>query len=102
MRWDVLFSTLNLTNFAGMLDFASMRHIGGWGEQLSTLGKDYQREHSGQYQGPVLVQLPCPKFGGKKAIERNKKELSLFCCNVCLGGIHAFLCEEKMSKNLHP
>ena len=39
-------------------DFASMSHVGGWVEQFSTLGRDYQREHSGQYQGPVLVQLP--------------------------------------------
>ena len=39
MRWDVLFSTLNLTNFAGMLDFASMSHVGGWGEHVEHIGE---------------------------------------------------------------
>ena len=40
--------------------------------------------------------MPCPKFEGKKAIERNKNELfAILLKAVCLADIHAFLCEEK-------
>ena len=44
----------------------------------------------------ALLLCPAPNLKGKKAIERNKKELfAILLHAVCLADIHAFLCEEK-------
>ena len=60
MRWDVLFSTLNLTNFAGMLDFASMSHVGGWGEHVGHIGEGLSKRAQRPISGTSTGQLPCP------------------------------------------